>query len=456
MRCCLNSNCKNLTTAFPMPPTAELNAKTARPKQLDIVLSIGLALVMLTLIGLTGARVFKNYSEPSSKFDWSNRGHSDFHNGAYYPSTAFRDRINPYSMSVMDKYPIMAPSRPCPPITFISHIPFTFLDLPAADVAFFIYNTSLLLILAYFAVVVTRGNFHLTSWLAVCCVLLLSRPGHITLFTGYFTLELVLGTLVALHFASTRPWLSAVGMLIASGKPTFVLPLIVLMIARKNYRSAICGIVLCTVFGLGGLAWLAGEGGFSQVITGITEGQSEFHADETEFPINTWTRVDLLGMTAKTVNWVPGDKASLVGMAFFLIVPCVLINQITDREENKGAAGLTSFIALTTMLIGIYHHSYDCLLIVVPWVGMAFYSRKVIPTLGQRTKLLIAFLLTVPLLNYLSTQTARDLIGFDQRDTVWQLITMVNGICLTAVLVIFLVNAYHLAVTYTVRRDFGN
>ncbi len=411
---------------------------------------------MLALIGLTATRVYKNYSAPSNNFDWSQRGHSDFHYGAYFPSTAFRNHINPYSLDVMDKYPVSSPSRPCPPITFISHVPFTFFDLGTADKLFFTYNTLLLLSLAFFSVIVARGSFHLNCWLAVTCLLLISRPGHITLFTGYFTLELVLGTLVALHFAKTRPWISALGMLIASGKPTFILPLILLMLARKNYKATFRGIILCMIFGIGGLAWLATDGGFSQVVSGISEGQSAFHADETEYPINTWTRVDVLGMFAKVFNWVPDDKVYLLGMLVLMIIPCILINQITDREENTGAAGLTSLIALITMLIAIYHHSYDCLLIVVPWVGLLLFPKNLVPTLGSKTKFMTGLLLTVPLLNYLSTQSARSILNFDQSDTAWQLITMINGVCLSAVLVLLLVHAFHLAVTYTVRRDFGN
>ncbi len=419
------------------------------------LLATGLAMAVVALVGLSGARVYSNYSQPSSEFDWSARGHSDFHNGTYFPSIAFRDGVNPYALEVMEKYPLAAPSRPCPPITFISHLPLTYLDLPAADVVFFIYNTSLLILLAFFAVIVSRGSFHLVAWLAVCCVLLVSRPGHITLFTGYITLELVLGTLIALHFARTRPWLSATGMLIASGKPTYVLPLILLMLARKNYRATLMGIALCAVFGIGGLMWLARDQGIETVISGVREGQAEFHNDETEFPINTWTRVDLLGMFAKTVNWVPDDSIYLAGMFVLLVVPCVVIHQITDRETDSGAASLTACISLITILIAIYHHSYDCLLIVVPWVGLTFFRPYVLPEMSKRWKTVLALLLTVPLLNYLSTQSFRDKLGFDQYEFTWQSITMINGLCLFVVLLILLAHAFHVAVKQTIQRDFG-
>jgi hypothetical protein len=418
-------------------------------------LAIVLSIVAIMLIGVTANRVYKNYSPPSKTFDWSLRGHSDFHNGVYYPAVAFRNRDNPYAASVRDKYPVVSPARPCPPITFIGHLPFTFLDLRSANVAFFAFNTGMLLLLALVAVNIARGKFEPVTWLAACCVLLISRPGHITLFTGYYTLELVLGTVMALHYGKSRPWLSAVGMLVASGKPTFVLPLIILMLARKNYAATLRGIGLCIVFGMGGLAWLATDGGFSSVLSGVFEAQSEFHSEVEEYPVNSWTRVDLLGMAAKVANWIPADRDYLTAMLVFLIVPAVLINQITDRESNHGAAGLTSCIALLTMLVGIYHHSYDCLLIVVPWVGFAFCRSQMLPEASNRIKILLALLLTGPLLNYLSTHTARDKLGFEQSDTIWQMITMINGVCLMLALVILLGHAYHLAVANTIRKDFG-
>jgi hypothetical protein len=185
------------------------------------------------------------------------------------------------------------------------------------------------------------------------------------------------------------------------------------------------------------------------------QGQAEFHADETEFPINTWTRVDLLGMFAKTINWIPDDKAYLAGMLALLVVPCILIRQITDREVETGADGLTASIAVITILIVIYHHSYDCLLIVVPWVGFTFCQSRVLPGMSMPWKTMLAILLSVPLLNYLSTQSARNILGFDQLDSAWQLITMINGLCLFAALLILLAYAFHFAVKYTIARDFG-
>ena len=74
------------------------------------MVSVVLAIVMLTLISATAYRTYNNYSVPKPEFDWSNRGHCDFHNGAYYPAMAFRDGVNPYANAMKDSYMVAAPT----------------------------------------------------------------------------------------------------------------------------------------------------------------------------------------------------------------------------------------------------------------------------------------------------------------------------------------------------------
>ena len=64
---------------------------------------------------------------------------------------------------------------------------------------------------------------------------------HITLFDGYFTFELVLATFLAIHWADRRPLLAGLALMIASGKPTFLLPLGFLLLARGNYKALLWG-----------------------------------------------------------------------------------------------------------------------------------------------------------------------------------------------------------------------
>ena len=72
-----------------------------------------LAILFATLFTcFAGYRAYSRYAVPTPTFDFSKSGMNDFHNGAYFPSKAFANRINPYASDVCDHYPM---SRSVPP-----------------------------------------------------------------------------------------------------------------------------------------------------------------------------------------------------------------------------------------------------------------------------------------------------------------------------------------------------
>jgi hypothetical protein len=389
---------------------------------------------LLVGISATGYRTYRQYSMPSGEFDWTNRGHSDFHNGAYFPSLAFREGVNPYSTDAKDRYLLTRSSPIYSPVVFIWHLPFSLVGLYEADIAFFIFNVAMLGLLAWMGIRMSGHRFSWGIWLMLFAFLVYSRPGHVTLFTGYFTTELVIGTIVALHFAATRPFVSGCGMLLASGKPTYILPLIVLMLCRRNYRAVVMGIALCTAGGLIGLGWLASFSSPMEVIAGINEGRMALHDDPTEDPINTWTRLDTVGTVSKVMGWKPDDIVYLISMLIMLAIPGWVIFKASAHEQNRGATGLTATIACLAILVSIYHHSYDSLLIVVPWIGIAFFnSIDSSETPGWMRKAL-SVLMAVPLANYLSTRMFQQKTGLDPQGWVWEILTSANGACLLVAL----------------------
>ncbi len=409
------------------------------------ILTGGLVAFTVCVVAVTALRTFKDYSVPSNEFDWENRGLSDFHNGTYYPTLAFRNGDNPYAASVVDKY-LMSRSAPLfSPFVFILHLPFSFLDLPQADVAFFAYNTLLILLLAFAAIRASGASFGWLLFLTISALILVSRPGHITLFTGYFTAELVLGMALSLHFARSRPALSGLGLLLASGKPNFIIPLMLLMLFRRDWKAVGYGIAFCGAAAVAGVLWLASFSSVGEVVDGFREGQAALHADESELPINTWTRVDLVGMTAKLLRANPGDAVYLSVMLGLLVVPGMALWRLSKQGYAYGASGLTGMIIAVSMLLSIYHHSYDCLVLAVPWVGFAFFGNRVLADFSPVARWTVVVLAGVPAVNYLSTMIVRNLLNLDQSSWLWQGITMINGVCLFAALVVLLIAAFRIS-----------
>ncbi len=409
---------------------AETNPPTPLGQRLPGWISWPLAGVALLLVAVTGWRMAREYSVQQRDFDWENRALSDFHNGIYYPTLAFREGISPYSQAAVEQFELTRPSPPYSPFLFVLHLPLTWLPVVWADVVFSIVNLGMLAALAGMGVRFSSPRFDWPVFWLVLDMMLVSRPGHITLFTGYFTLEFILGSIVALHYARSRPWLSAIGLLLSSGKPTYFLPLVLLMAARRDGQALWRGVVLSVVGALIGVGWLALHQVPTTLVQEYRETQAVHHADETEFPINSWTRVDLLGMVAKVRDWVPGDGVYLGAMVLLLIVPAVVIWRTRPFESNVGATGLTAWIAALSLLLSIYHHSYDCLLLVVPWVGATFYGPLALPEIRPWIRWAVALLTAVPAGNYLSTISFRNLMDWDSGNAAWQAITMLNAICL--------------------------
>ena len=403
----------------------------------------------LGLVLLTGFRAYRDYSVPSNDFDWTNRGLSDFHNGTYYPTLAFRNGDNPYAHDVGKSYPMGRSAPLFSPFVFILHLPFSFLALHQADVAFFVYNSILLAFLGYLAIRFSGSTGNIALLSVVMMLIYVSRPGHITLFTGYFTAEIALGTAIALHFSKSRPALAGVGLLLASGKPNFILPLLLLMLFRRDFRAVFFGTLFCGVGAVAGIMWLASFSSLADVITGFQQGQEALYADPTEIPFNTWTRVDLAGMGAKLVQSNPEDSFYLIVMLVLLWIPGFVLWRKGSVDQGHGATGASGMIICLSILLSIYHQSYDCLIVVVPWVGFALFGDKVAADVSPSIRTWVVALTAVPAANYLSTLTARNVMGLDPSGWIWQSITLISGVCMLVALSALLVDV---GKTNSVRR----
>ena len=394
--------------------------------------------LLLLLIAASAYRIHTEYAPPpvDNQFNWVNRGHSDFHNGSYFPAQCYMQGGCPYSSDDASQYLMTRAAATYSPIVFVLHVPFAMLPLELADIAFFACNVAMLMLIAYFSIRMSGATFRWFDFLAMTNLILMSRPGHMTLFTGYFTAEIVIGCVLALHFAHSRPVLSGFGMVLASIKPNFVIPLILMMLLRRNYKAVVLGIAFSAVTATGGLGWLTYHNGVEQVIQDIRSGQAELHVDETELPVNTWTRTDLLGMYAKIVNSVPGDAMYLLSMFILAAIIGPFIFRYAPHEPNKGATGLTAMITVLAILVGIYHHSYDCLLLAVPVIGVLFFGQTTLKEVPALWRNIAAVLCLIPAVNYVSTISVMNLLNLDKLSFSWQAVTLVNGVCMTIALVI--------------------
>ena len=377
----------------------------ARPAKRPIAAWWFLSALILALVGASAARSIWRYDDPVvTDFDRSMQGQFDFHNGVYFPSRAFLDGVSPYGQSFSELYPVTRPLPLMSPLVLLVHAPLAALPVSAAEIIYFIVNCGLLGVIGWYCVHWMPASDTRTTWLFIAMILIVaSRAGHTTLFTGYLTALMVVGTLMALAHARSQPWLAAVGVMIASCKPTYAIPLFLLMIARGDRSAALRGLALSIVgasLSLGRLLLVTTP---QQLWLDLQQGQSAHMADSYEFPINTWTRVDALALVAKWMDWNPGEVVHLGVMVLLLPLPALALWRLQFIKHHQNAAGLSSGLMAVSMLATLYHHVYDALLIFPAAFGLILCE----PSTERgtpRLRLVIALLLLLVAWNYPSSE----------------------------------------------------
>lgn len=407
-----------------------------------------LAAALMTVLGLAAAvwRIQKQYHTPGH-FTISNQGYCDFHNGVYYPSLAYARQVSPYSQHYADAYPVSRQVPPYSPLIIALHVPFALLPLQAAEIAYFGAMVISLLAIAYVLVRQYPG-LPLSSMCLVTAVIVWSRPGHVTLFNGYFTFELVLGAFVALWLSKSHPWLAAVGLAVVSGKPTHWLPIVMLMAARGDWAAVWRGTLLSAVGGVAAMTWLTGASlaGVMQFLGDVRAGQVVHVNDPLESAVTNWIRLDLMAVIAKISGRDPGLTVMFGCMGLLLILPAVVLWRWRRRDPDAvaGLSDLSGSLILAASITAIYHVTYDALLLLAPLVGLAVgwaansaamgvtgaTTPGVIPPVrrtarGHSADILLLICLLLPLFSPLSTQSF--LMRLDPGPLAYQILTSTNS-----------------------------
>jgi hypothetical protein len=391
-------------------------------------------------LSLTGFRITSKYQTPGP-FTPERQGLCDFHNGIYYPTRAVLAGESPYSEAYAAKYPVARQIPFFSPVILLLHAPLAVLPLHAAEAIHALIQIVLLFLIAIFTAREIGLTKRLDAILVITAAMIFSRGGHITLFNGYFTFELVLATFLAIAWADRRPGRSALMLAFISAKPTYILPLGFLMLARGNWRSILLGAVIsiaATVASLGWLAYHQGDGdvgsGVSKLMQQILQTQEVHRAMEDESPVHSWTRLDLFAIIAKWSGSDPGELPHLIVMFAILAMPIWILWKRHRQAIDDGVAGVTGALLMTSMLVSLYHQSYDALLLVPPIAGLACSSSSHWQRMKWQIRCSLVLLLACPLANYLSTRMF--LLRLEISETMTRVLTSLNGISLTLALMI--------------------
>lgn len=425
-----------------------------------LIIGILWSLVLLALL-LPGVRVLKDYQLPGH-FDQFHVGYCDFHNGVYFPAQAWLAGDNPYSAQYAAEYPVMRQVPLYSPFVFLAHAPLAWLPLRLAEIVYFIVMGALIVALS---VILVRSLKEQPTSLAQCSALqpwlgrqsqgfmiavialliACSRPAHVTLHSGYFSLELAVAVVVMFASLEQRPWLAAFALAYSSIKPTYAIPLGLMLLAFGRFSVVLRGTVLAMAMAGLTLGWTISQTkqemdvSWSMAARGVVGDMlstQEVHREQNwEKPAVSWTRVDWLGIAARWVKSEPNDWQHLQGMALMILLPMGVVWWGRRREQESPLTGVLVGIALLATLLTLYKHAYDLLLVLPPLVGVVFGTDRWC-RFSSPVRWLLVGLLGFPLANYLSTKLVLDRIHLPWP---WlDLLCSLNTISLTLALLVML------------------
>src|SRR6185295_7635171 len=200
------------------------------------------------------------------------------------------------------RYPVGHPFAPYLPLALAVHLPIATLPYGAAEVMHFTSTALLTLALASIALAAAGARATVAGVFAIAAALLLSRPGHWNQLLGQPTMELVVASGIALLWAGTRPLLAALGLAISTFKPTFGLPLAVLMLVRGDTRTVVLGGALSAAVSLAVVVVLVGlAGSFRQLGAEIETGFAAWQSspDPSYNPVAYYGAIDASALVSR-------------------------------------------------------------------------------------------------------------------------------------------------------------
>jgi hypothetical protein len=356
---------------------------------------------------------------------------TDFQSSTYYPVRALLEGENPHDRErFQELYPVGESAYgPFLPVNLIVHLPFGLLDPALAAFVYFIVQILLTLALALVALRLAGGDTSVRSVALVAGLLLLSRPGHWTLLLGQPSLLLTVFCYCALLLARGAPVWSGLALSMAAYKPTFGLPLALLMLAAGHWREVGIGALFGVALNLPPLALLAANAGgavafVERLLAGYAGWQQHPQANISTSP---WL-VDAPSLVSRLMDH-PLGAAPQVALALGIVVVAALAVRRIDwarlAERNIGVG-----IICTGMLAAVHHLGYDMVLLTAPAVALALGLLP--PELPGWLRRSLAILYVVPAVNWVATLGVLE--ALQPSRGVWVLLTSVNAGCVLLLL----------------------
>lgn len=338
---------------------------------------------------------------------------TDFRDAVYYPVVAFTDGENPYDPGHYYRtYPVGQEFPLYSPVHLVVHLPLAALSLPDARAAYFALNLALILVLAAAALRLAGYGVGPDAVFALGALLLLSGPGRTDLRNGEPTLLIVLACYLALAARPAQVGRAATGVVIALAKPTFGIPLAILLAARRRFRGVLIGIGIAIGISLAASIPLThAAGGIGKLFDSLRD-DLDVTSRSLQSRIGSPLRLDAANAVARLLGVRPSEGVATACGVLLLAVGTWAAWRLhtNDRLGDRGEVAVS--LATLVILVPIFRVGYDLLLLT--WPILLLLRRRppdaIWPQWLRRT--LVALLL-LPMVDPTSWSAFDDVIGRD-------------------------------------------
>jgi hypothetical protein len=340
-------------------------------------------------------------------------GLQDFRDAIYYPVVALLDGTNPYDIHrYVDTYPVGNTFPVYLPLTLVLHLPLGFLSFGTAELVYFLTVVVLMPVLAWLTLRLTGVRVSVATVFGLASLIVLSRPGYWNLFLGQYAATLAVGTYAALYFSRRRPWLAAVGVAVVSLKPTFGLPLAALMLARRDLRPLLAGLLIAGAVSAAALPKLVhNAGGVAPLVGSLRENVGNFDVDPEAHPVTSTYRIDTVAFLARFLGEPLGTMGDLAVLLGILGASGLAIWRLERRRDDRVGRLVSAGLACIALLACTYHQTYDLLMLTLPLTAVALARWRPEASVSPWLRYALVAALAIPAANYLVSDGGLRLFG---------------------------------------------
>lgn len=396
--------------------------------------------------------------QPQLSAERGTEGMTDFRDAVYYPIRAVLDGVNPYDCETEaprpdgrpryrndPRYPVLNIFPLFSPLILVVFLAFGLIDDFVLSMwCYGAFNIGLLFVFSYALWRSTGRRPGLGSVAGLAGVILITQPGRANFIAGQLALPLTLALFGALHWARNRPWLSALALTIASFKPTFGVPLGLLMLCRRDFRAAGAGLLLSGAIALAGILLVFGRSGdLANIVPILLHNQQELEAHPGVNPATSAARIDAQSVIGRWLGSGEGAFLQIAAPLTVLSLAALVLWKRGSQTESHGASGASGLVIILAVLLSIYHLFYDALPLWIPIMSLLFAPAQTWKEYPRSAQRLLLVLLAVPILNVFCTHSFKAALdrlvaptSQGLADAAWNLGCTASGLSLSAALLL--------------------